>query len=323
MAMACPNGVPPMNTDISGIGVRVSFYLQTLFLSCLCARSGDMNEIASALYTLLATNTAMAVTALILGLKPAPDISFHDALVVFYLLYLSWVTVCFSLPACARLRGNVRMLHFFSIIQSYTVFAFAFAMLITARSFGYTPGCNPKAVVVVFRPFSALTSGRIVAWVITVLVVAVYTGILVKDHMPPAKKLVPQWIQKRVTKQVPATEPDLPMASPEVVPPPQSAPGGIVSGKVQYRARQPPDRPMEYDLQIAWHLVIEIVVVLILWGLTVMNTELLIRWNKFPPSNSASSWQFGQVLPMFLVVLPLANLINAFRDFGLRAAPPA
>lgn len=34
MASECsPSGGPQMNTDISGIGVRVSFYLQTLFLS--------------------------------------------------------------------------------------------------------------------------------------------------------------------------------------------------------------------------------------------------------------------------------------------------
>jgi hypothetical protein len=31
--LACMStGGPPMNTDVSGIGVRVSFYLQTLFL---------------------------------------------------------------------------------------------------------------------------------------------------------------------------------------------------------------------------------------------------------------------------------------------------
>ncbi|KAJ7731815.1 hypothetical protein DFH07DRAFT_150502 [Mycena maculata] len=319
--MDCQNGEgPPMNTDISGIGVRVSFYLQTLFLSCLSARSGSLDEISGALYTLLATNTAMAVTALILGLKPSPEISFHDALVVFYLLYLSWVTVFFTLPACARFPGNVKMLHFASIIQSYTVFAFAFAMLITADTFGQYPKCNRNGVVVIFRPFSALKAGRTVAWIMTVLVATVYTGILVKDHMPPAPKLVHQWIQKRVTKQIPATDQDIPMTSPHVAPPQKRAPA-TAPGRVQYHSRKPPEMPMEYDLQIAWNLVIEIAVVLMLWGLTVMNTELLIRWNRFNPSGAQSSWQFGQVLPMFLTLLPFCNLVNAFRDFGLRPLP--
>ena len=86
---------PPLNTDISGIGVRISFYLQTLFLGTraslvgfywrlisrlgfLSARSGSIHEIAGALYTLMSTNAAMGVTGLILGLKPVPEISLQE-----------------------------------------------------------------------------------------------------------------------------------------------------------------------------------------------------------------------------------------------------
>ena len=86
-----------MNNDVSGIGVRISFYLQTLLLgetstgtevvaswltdllpACLSARSGSPDEITGALYTLIATNMAMAITALILGLRPEPEITFHE-----------------------------------------------------------------------------------------------------------------------------------------------------------------------------------------------------------------------------------------------------
>jgi hypothetical protein len=85
-----------MNTDISGIGVRISFYLQTIFLgentqefpltapsltghlACLSAKSQELPEITGALYTLIATNMAMAVASLILGTKPEPEISFHE-----------------------------------------------------------------------------------------------------------------------------------------------------------------------------------------------------------------------------------------------------
>lgn len=90
-------GGPPLNLDVSGIGVRISFYLQTLFLgeycslyapsqraltssilACLSARSGSLDEITGTLYTLIATNMAMAVTSLLLGLKPQPEISFQE-----------------------------------------------------------------------------------------------------------------------------------------------------------------------------------------------------------------------------------------------------
>ncbi|KAJ7926987.1 hypothetical protein B0H13DRAFT_2265716 [Mycena leptocephala] len=316
---------PLMNTDISGIGVRVSFYLQTLFLSCLCARSGSPDEIAAALYTLVFTNTAMAVTALILGFKPDAEISFHDALVVFYLLNLSWVTVFFSLPACAKF-ANVKLLHIFSILQSYTVFAFALTMLITAHTFGSNPQCNQFARIVIFRPFLALPAGRIVCLVLEAVLVVGYTGILVKDHIPPAPKMIFRWIQKRVTREVPAADADsegdgLPMRRPEA-PPPRRPQGRYRPQQVSYHSRKAPVIPKEYDLQIAWNIVIELAFVLALWGLTVMNTELLIRWNHIAPEGGqASSWQFGQVLPMFLVVLPLSNLVTAFRDYGLRPLP--
>jgi hypothetical protein len=104
MSDSCANsGGPPMNTDISGIGVRVSFYLQTVFLGntlfschlvlfqsstnpgCLSARSTSPEEVAGALYTLLATNTGMAVTALILGFKSRPEISLHECVPSFFI----------------------------------------------------------------------------------------------------------------------------------------------------------------------------------------------------------------------------------------------
>lgn len=93
---SCQSTGPLLNSDISGVGVRLSFYFQTLFLGItivfvnyflhilisrlgfLSARSGSIVEISGALYTLMATNTAMAVTGLILGLKAVPEISFQE-----------------------------------------------------------------------------------------------------------------------------------------------------------------------------------------------------------------------------------------------------
>ncbi|KAJ6570327.1 hypothetical protein B0H10DRAFT_2108502 [Mycena sp. CBHHK59/15] len=237
--MSCiyPAG-PPMNTDISGIGVRVSFYLQTLFLSCLSARSGSLNEITGALYTLIATNTAMAVTALILGLKPTPEISFHDRCILSSVAILGYRI--FLLAGMRPFSRECQDTAFFSVVQSYTIFAFAFALLIKAKTFGNAVACNDHAVVVLFRPFSALKAGRTVCWVMTVLVAAGYTGVLVKDHMPPTPKLVHQWIQKRVTKQIPTTDLEMPVISPDIEP--TQHPTGIASSQVQYHARKPAEK---------------------------------------------------------------------------------
>ncbi|KAJ7848337.1 hypothetical protein B0H14DRAFT_3453152 [Mycena olivaceomarginata] len=157
-----------LNTDISGIGVRVSHYLQTLFLGCLSARSGSVNEIAGALCTLMATNTVMAVTGLILGLKSQPEISFQDAVIIIYLLSMSWITVIFSLASCNGLSGDTMILQLVSVLQSYVIMGFAFVVVGNATTFGQSPHCNQDAVAVILRPFSALNSGRIVGGTIVV-----------------------------------------------------------------------------------------------------------------------------------------------------------
>ncbi|KAF8126850.1 hypothetical protein K438DRAFT_2001193 [Mycena galopus ATCC 62051] len=306
-----------MNTDISGIGVRVSFYLQTLFMSCLAARSGRPEEITGSLFTLLFTNTAMAVTALILGFKQIPEISFHDALIVFYLLFLSWITVFLSLRTSAdSANKDVQMLHFFSIIQSYSVFAFVFVLLITAPSFGSHPECNLNAVVVIFRPFSVLWAGRPVAWVLTLLIAVCYTALLVKEQVKVvARTVLPLVMCYRMQVHDPEAAAGRP--------PRHNCSGDGAAGDTAEDLNLETGHEMPtYGLNIAWHMILEITVLLILWSLSVMNTELLIRWTHFAPSDdSQSQSQFGQVLPMFLALPPLISMVNAFREHGLRLLP--
>ncbi|KAF7343072.1 hypothetical protein MVEN_01737600 [Mycena venus] len=326
--MSCTDGGgPSMNTDISGIGVRVSFYLQTLFLGCLSARSVSLDEITGAFYTLLATNTGIAVTALILGFKSTPEISFHDALVVSYLLYISWVTVLFSLPSSARFGNKpgdvkiLKILHFCSVIQSYAVFAFAFAMLATAPTFGSTPECNPNALVVLFRPFSALNAGRILFCVLAGLVCIAYTALLVNDHIVPRTKKMARILKQLIVQHIPV--PDMSGEAAVSPPPPPKAPEANAAPPPAFKKYVPPSKHRErYNCQIDWKVVFKITIILILWGLAVMNTELLIRWNHFAASDgSHSEWQFGQVLPMFLVGLSLISVVTTFRENGIRTLP--
>ncbi|KAJ7661689.1 hypothetical protein B0H17DRAFT_1094252 [Mycena rosella] len=184
---SCPYS---LNPDISGIGVRVSFYLQTIFLGCLSARSGSLDEISGALYTLMATNAAMAVTGLILGLKRTPEISFQDALVILYLLSMAWMTVIASLASCNRLSEDTKVLQLSSVIQSCVILAFAFTVLGKAASFGQTTDCNQYAVAVIFRPFSALKSGRILGWILVSLASATYAVMTARDYMTRVLKKI-------------------------------------------------------------------------------------------------------------------------------------
>ncbi|KAJ7809251.1 hypothetical protein B0H14DRAFT_3481628 [Mycena olivaceomarginata] len=123
---------PPLNTDIAGIGVRVSFYIQSL---CHIYLSGK----ADSKYTWMLTITSMAVTSLILSLRPEPDITFHD--------HRPLVAVVFVLKSCA-------------------VSAFTFLLWITAKTFGSMPACNSNAFIFLFVPIHVLKHGRIISLVL-------------------------------------------------------------------------------------------------------------------------------------------------------------
>jgi len=267
---------------------------------------------------------AMAVVSLLLGLKPDPEISFQDAIIVFYLLAMSWFTVVLCLPSCQRFDSGVRILKLWSIAQSVIVFAFLFALLRQAPTFGANPQCNAHAVVVLFRPFSALHAGRIVAWIASVVVVVCYTVVTVVDYIPPApKQHVVGWIRAKRLRGGAAGLLGLPKdqrdAKSDTAPEPKLDTRGNRAALGPGPQLNRPATPPKYDLPVAWDLIIELLVMLVLWALAVMNTELLIQWNDFEPSDKAeSAWQFGQVLPMFLAVLPFVNMVSAFMEFGLK-----
>lgn len=302
-----------MNTDISGIGVRISFYLQTLFLGFLSARSGYLHEISGALYTLMATNMATALTAFILGLKPEPAITFHDALVILYLLTMSWVTVISSLASCSRFSTGTQVLQLFSVVQSYTILALALVVLSRTKIFGSQPECNQHAVVVIFRPFPAMRGGHIFGWIVTVLLAVGYTIMTVRDYTAQAMR---KWKERRHKKE----GPDRPVRP---------------ATRIRHRSIEViPERETENIVQVAQandeilnyayrplvddRLLVMLFFILLLWVFFVLNTELLIRWNHFAVADGGSPWGFGQILPMFLTILPCVNAINAFREFRFR-----
>lgn len=169
-------------------------------------------------------------------------------LVVFYLLYIAWVTVFFSLPPSARFGnkpGNLKilkMLHFCSVIQSYTVFAFAFAMLATAPTFGSTPECNPNALTILFRPFSALNVGRILFCVLAGLVCIAYTALLVNDHIALLAKKMTQILKQFIIQHIPAPDMPIEAAVPPPPPAPPKAPDAIAAPLPAFKKYVPPSK---------------------------------------------------------------------------------
>lgn len=95
------------------------------------------------------------------------------------------MAVFFSLPSYNSFPASDKTLKYFSILQSYTIFAVAYAVLVKAgANFGSQPDCNALAKVTIFRAFNILPVGRILAIILLSTVTVLYTISTVIDYRP-------------------------------------------------------------------------------------------------------------------------------------------
>ncbi|KAJ7771513.1 hypothetical protein B0H16DRAFT_186704 [Mycena metata] len=259
----------------------------------------------------MATNTAMAVTGLILGLKPAPEISFQDGVMMIYLLLMGWITIIAALASCSRLSDETNILQLVSVIQSYVVMAFAFAVLAKAASFGDDAKCNQEAIAVIFRPFSALRHGRILGWCIIGLIFVTYTIMTVRDYTARIKQKLQgrQKAHDKSTPPLPSVHATSEYFKRSDVPVPAAGTATPKRQATYYGTATP---------LVDRSLLVILFFILIFWAFLVLNTELVVRWYQPIQKDSVSNWQFGQILPMFLTLPPLINMISAFNQFGIK-----
>lgn len=308
-----------MNMDVCGIGVRISFYLQTLFLACWSLRSYDPQEIAGALYTVIITNMAMTVTVLIHGLKPEPEISFHDALIAFYLIFLSTfiVTLCCLYKLASRILSP-SMLGLLSIVQTYAFFALGFILLARADTFGNTPACNNNGLIVMFQSYSIVPSGRVVGYTLVTLLFVMYTGYIIWLHNPALLKKMAFLARKQAVlpleRDVEWTQRNQNADSHNNTERHASRP--FLNIKINLQSI------LNSSVNVDFILISGLLLFLVIPGVVI--GELLIKRSNFAPDpDPRSDWQFGQVLPMFLVIIPLVGLLGSFREHGLRRMPVA
>lgn len=168
-----------------------------------------------------------------------------------------------------------------------------------------TPECNADAVVVLFRPFSALRVGRIVGGVVLCLVVLTYTWLVVTDYragMSQDQKIDGAPIDTenlniRMDRNPDTHSRNTPIhAQMPVVPDVQM---GRQSVRTSISIGVPPGFDVGYDTRLAGRMLSMLSIITVTWVLVVVNTELLIRWNHFQPTTS-SQWQFGQVRLLLL-----------------------
>ncbi|KAJ7503998.1 hypothetical protein B0H11DRAFT_1710397, partial [Mycena galericulata] len=227
--------------------------------------------------------------------------------VIIYLLSMSWITVIISLASCTRLSGDTTILQLMSVLQSYVIVAFAFVVVGKAPSFGQSPGCNQDAVAVIFRPFSALKSGRIAGGTIVGLAAIGYTIMTATDYTAQVLTKMQKGKEQASSDPLPKSE--------------ASAPREFKQFPITSGPSDPMTPPLEKRRMhlISGPLLVMLFCIVIRWIFFVINTELVIHRNQPTQADSGPSWRFGQISPMFLTVLPLINMIGAFKKIRHRA----
>ena len=211
-----------------------------------------------------------------------------------------------SLASCNRLSDDTKVLQGASIIQSYIILAFAFAVLATADRFGSNPECNKNIVAVFFFRFSALKAGRILGGIVLGLAVTCYTAMTIRDYVKRfgKKKFRKDVEESALPPQPPFVATFSPSEGKKRVPikvnPPTRRRVRLLYFHImnliltfvcvfQSTKHGKPTRNIDNELLFT------LAFILVVWALFVLNTELAIRWNQSAGQNGASSWQFGQV----------------------------
>ncbi|KAH8817593.1 hypothetical protein DL96DRAFT_1622857 [Flagelloscypha sp. PMI_526] len=296
------------NPDISGIGIRIAFYIQVACLSAHTVRVSSAAECGNALSSLVVTNLAYGVTTLVLSAPKNPSLSLYDALVVIHLLTISWLTIFITIPHYSKFSKSQTSLQFLAILQSYICFATAFFILATAPTFGSNKECNSVVQAVLFAQFPLLKAR--IGYLVTLTIVVVLQTVLyyfdfLGKHPPKSRSSIYR-----------GHEPD-----PEDAIPEPSFDGHFDNGRA---AGSSDNKSRRWDPTVLFQLILVFCTLII----GIVNTELMVKRNntidtigggsQSPKDDKTSQWTFGQIIPLALTLLPVWTFVSGLLPKSLR-----
>ncbi|KAK7682296.1 hypothetical protein QCA50_014499 [Cerrena zonata] len=314
------------NPDISGIGVRISFYLQNIFLVFLVNRSYE--DAPNALWTFIMTNVGLTLAAIV----QASDhqLSFFQAIQVSNLVWLANFGTFFALASYSRSRRNHGLPElsfrrgfedltwpksipkYAGMVQMFFSMALTLYIWVTAKTFGnHTQAACEQDVnyVVFFVALPALRSGRIVALAITSLLTAIY--LLVSFH--ELYNHYRSYKRARVKKShlQSTSDTSLPTSPPQADIEMNSAHQERVARPVN-RTRTLNHMRLRGDPMLVGIGICQVFVFVYF----VLCSELLLRYNTMDDSDA--EWGFGQILALIVTIPSLIAVVQAFQKHGFR-----
>ncbi|KAJ7133333.1 hypothetical protein C8R44DRAFT_870739 [Mycena epipterygia] len=286
------NNCREANPDISGLGVRISFYLQTIALVFLAGRS--LEEALNSVWTLMGTSFGLTVSALVTAVSN--ELPLYQAIIVTDLVWLANYAIFMSLATYNRHPRGSHMVQYAAIVQTYISIACIIYLWARAPELESDAHTGKTIFVVLFFLTSATGRGRKVALAITTLLFIGYTIVATLFF----------WNHRPIT-------PEKPYPLTNISHPASPSPGTAIAPA---HSRPPP------ALRIDPHLSTLGVFFGIPYVITLISTELQIARNDLCTAEN-SFWGFGQILAMTVTIVPVVITVTAFLKYGWKQRPRA
>ncbi|KAK7695290.1 hypothetical protein QCA50_002480 [Cerrena zonata] len=334
-----------VNPDISGIGVRLSFYLQNFLLVLLVDRSWE--DAPSALWTFTSTSCGLTIAAIVQA--RSGQLSFFQALQVSNLVWMANFGTFLALASYSRHRerheeeeeqitDKSKKTQAQNWVKVVAMFQMFFSMSLTFYTWSRTDVFNQdhcaqfvKYVAFFAVDFPALTSGKKLGLSATALLTFGY--LLVTAHEMYSsymrrKKPASEDLEMRGKPQITVTSPDtLEVTIPDgaLQPEPPSpirshSPHPSVSTNMSSNTNKTTGRSKRHRRH-SWATNMDPMLLgisifqLLVFAYFIVSTELLLKHNPAVDS-SDKEWGFGQILALIVAVPSVVSVFKAFRDHG-------
>jgi len=329
------------NPDISGIGVRISFYLQTFFLVLLVDRSWEDAPIS--LWTFVATSFGLMIGAIV----QREQLSFFQALQVSNLVWLANFGTFVALASFSRQKaashrdhhGSDYKVKFGAMTQTLLSMALTIYIWSNAETFGNQRTCSPLIKYVLFViKVPALGTGRTVGLAVSSVLTVAYIGITLHELRSYFRKQPPKHEKAGSSEQLPmhvssprsmtfASIPPSPksnhprpLPSALVIPASPSNSEHNLSDASAKPARSPHKRRPKrrrWSSDLDPMLIGIIICQIMVFTYFIVSTELLLRYNK-AADNSAKQMTFGQILALVVTIPSALSVTGALNEHGLK-----
>ncbi|KAJ7679563.1 hypothetical protein DFH06DRAFT_1166860 [Mycena polygramma] len=184
------------NPDISGLGVRIAFYVQTLALVFLAGRS--LEEALNSVWTLLGTSFGLTISGLVTAVRH--QLPLYQAIILTDLVWLADYAIFMALATYNRHRHYSYTAQYAAILQIYFSSVLVLYVWACAPSLEPDEDAGKTVFVVLFASTSATGAGRIVALVFTCLLIAGYSVVaipFIRANPPELKKMIDGFVDAR------------------------------------------------------------------------------------------------------------------------------